>query len=45
MFSGEFAPEFDDCTTNSSQIWESCSGDWLLATTYLLWVIQVQAWM
>ena len=33
MFSDVFAPEFDDCTTNSSQIRESCSGDWLLATT------------
>jgi len=43
MFSGEFAPEFDDCTTNSSQIQERCCGDWLLATTYVLWVILEQA--
>jgi len=43
MFSGEFGPEFDDCTKNSSQIRESCSGDRLLATTYVLWVIQEQA--
>jgi len=45
MFSCEFVPESDDCTTNSSQIRESCSGDWLLATTYILWVIQEQAWV
>jgi len=45
IFSDVFAPEFDDCTTNLSQIRESCSGDWLLATTYVLWVIQEQAWV
>jgi len=43
VFSGVFVREFVDSTMNSSQIRVSCSGDWLLATNYVLWVLQEQA--